>query len=531
MRKSILLMLGVLSLFSCTQEENAFLVDENSRTEVQELTAAEAQSKFARILSKAVSGSVEVRRFLKDEALKQFDNDYDVFYPYVKDKVVQGSQTFRDILLSYCDSDKELEQVEQAQPLLTILVPDLTLFWEFDASKWDVYDEEVAVLCREDKDNTLYENGEAIGQMETGDIPAFPCLVVKTNERLRVNTSVTRADGGASYEFVDDAFDGSKRAPQTRHWDADIDLEPQEDLEAYVSGSSLLSSVIQSYKEFKNVFNAFHRDYVYYGITKENKPGILNQRIREKLYRMCINPTAFIRLSDDEVDPKLQNTTQEKRQLSNAEILQRIWTDGAFEFRIYYYVGSENDDKAMDRKMSFTCRADKLFSVSQVHLHHKNSTAFRHQKNFYTVDAKNLKPKWLYVDELFDNKGQNRVFTEPWDLYSTSSVIYMFASEFDPDGSKTITKTISSEYVNKADFSIESEKGDFPVKLGYGFSSTKKVTAVAEIETTIGSDELGTIELRFTDPIILDDKNGTYRLYNCSSGDLQVTFLPIDSYE
>ena len=107
-------MLGVLSLFSCTQEENAFLVDENSRTEVQELTAAEAQSKFARILSKAVSGSVEVRRFLKDEALKQFDNDYDVFYPYVKDKVVQGSQTFRDILLSYCDSDKELEQVEQA---------------------------------------------------------------------------------------------------------------------------------------------------------------------------------------------------------------------------------------------------------------------------------------------------------------------------------------------------------------------------------------------------------------------------------
>ena len=63
MRKSILIMLGVLSLFSCTQEENAFLVDENSRTEVQELTAAEAQSKFARILSKAVSGSVEVRRF------------------------------------------------------------------------------------------------------------------------------------------------------------------------------------------------------------------------------------------------------------------------------------------------------------------------------------------------------------------------------------------------------------------------------------------------------------------------------------
>ena len=193
MRKSILLMLGVLSLFSCTQDENVFLVNESDEAKVQELTATEAQSKFARILSKAVSGSVEVRRFLKDEALKQFDNDYDVFYPYVKDKVVQGSQTFRDILLSYCDSDKELEQVEQAQPLLTILVPDLTLFWEFDASKWDVYDEEVAVLCREDKDNTLYENGEAIGQMETGDIPAFPCLVVKTNSLMNLSAMLSTA--------------------------------------------------------------------------------------------------------------------------------------------------------------------------------------------------------------------------------------------------------------------------------------------------------------------------------------------------
>lgn len=83
-----MLMLGVLSLFSCTQDENVFLVNESDKAKVQELTATEAQSKFARILSKAVSGSVEVRRFLKDEALKQFDNDYDVFYPYVKNKVV-----------------------------------------------------------------------------------------------------------------------------------------------------------------------------------------------------------------------------------------------------------------------------------------------------------------------------------------------------------------------------------------------------------------------------------------------------------
>ena len=533
MRKSILLMLGVLSLFSCTQDENVFLVNESDEAKVQELTATEAQSKFARILSKAVSGSVEVRRFLKDEALKQFDNDYDVFYPYVKDKVVQGSQTFRDILLSYCDSDKELEQVEQAQPLLTILVPDLTLFWEFDASKWDVYDEEVAVLCREDKDNTLYENGEAIGQMETGDIPAFPCLVVKTNERLRVNTSVTRADGGVSYEFVSDAFDGSKRAPQTRHWDADIDLEPQEDLDAYVSGSSLSPSIIQAYREFKDVFNACHRDYIYYGMTKDKKEGTLNRRIREKIWRFCVSPLAYqtISNSNDTEDPGLQNTTQEKRQLTNEEILQRIWTDGNFEFQFKVYVGKEGVETSADGGPYFTVKPQDLYSLGKVHLHHKNGTAFRHQKNFYTVDVDNLCAKWVYTDNLISGTKTNCVFSQPWNLYDTSSIFYIWVEEVDPSGSITTTQTVENKYEVKSSFTTttgDPEKGQ--VKVEYGTTHTSAVTQTVQKTVNIGSDQLGRLNLSFDDPVIIGEKSGTYRLYSPSTGTVQVTFLPLDIY-
>lgn len=64
-----------------------------------ELTTAEAQIRFAKLLSQAASGSIEVRRFLKKEATKQFDNDYDVFYPLVKNKIVADGKSFRDILL------------------------------------------------------------------------------------------------------------------------------------------------------------------------------------------------------------------------------------------------------------------------------------------------------------------------------------------------------------------------------------------------------------------------------------------------
>ena len=155
---------------------------------------ADAQLKFAKLLSQAASSNVEVRSFLKKEALAQFDNDYDIFYPMIKDKKVFGDQSFRDVLLSYCKEANELSEIEQSLPLLNIMIPDLSLFWDFNAATWDTSDKEVAVLCRDDKNNTLYENGENIGNMTNGDIPGFPCLVVKNNERMKITSVNTRSE-------------------------------------------------------------------------------------------------------------------------------------------------------------------------------------------------------------------------------------------------------------------------------------------------------------------------------------------------
>lgn len=55
-------------------------------------------SDFAVILSKAINQEPELREFIRNEALKQFDKDHDVFYPFVKDAMVAGDKTFRDIL-------------------------------------------------------------------------------------------------------------------------------------------------------------------------------------------------------------------------------------------------------------------------------------------------------------------------------------------------------------------------------------------------------------------------------------------------
>ena len=536
MKKYFVSLFCIAAFCACTDQVNEFPSQPDgsqSKTIVQApLDQVTAQKKFAKALSKAVSNSLEVRKFLKTEAMAQFDNDYDIFYPLVKNKIVYDKQSLRDILLSYCKDENELVQIEQSLPLLNILVPDLSLFWDFNAEKWNVDDKEVSVICRDDKDNTLYEDGENIGKMTTGDIPDFPCLVVKNNERMKVSSVNTRS-GEATYEFLSDAFDGSKRKPQTRHYEEDINLQPTEDLEAYVNGSEIMESVKNAWNEFKNVPNAYQRDYIYYGITKENKPGTLNRYIREKLYRFRIAANAYSAINDPTQDPTLQNTQKNKGYLTNEEIIQKIWTDGNFEFHFKSYISGEDSKEAMEISLKFTINPRDVFSLEKIHLKHKNSTAFRQSKNFYTVDAKNLKSKWIYPERV-DKNANNLVFTLPWDLYNKSLSIFMFVEEWDKGQTITQEKTVVSEFVNKADFSIEGSgsigKVSLSTKLGYGFSHTKSVSNKATIQTTVESDPLGTLYFQYNDPIIRDEINGTYKLYNVSSGSVAATLLPVDSY-
>jgi hypothetical protein len=535
MKKYFVSLFCIAAFCACTDQVNEFPSQPDgsqSKTIVQApLDQVTAQKKFAKALSKAVSNSLEVRKFLKTEAMAQFDNDYDIFYPLVKNKIVCDNQSLRDILLSYCKDENELIQIEQSLPLLNILVPDLSLFWDFNAEKWNVGDKEVSVICRDDKDNTLYEDGENIGKMTTGDIPDFPCLVVKNNERMKVSSVNTRS-GEATYEFLSDAFDGSKRKPQTRHYEEDINLQPTEDLEAYVNGSEIMESVKNAWNEFKNVPNAYQRDYIYYGITKENKPGTLNRYIREKLYRFRIAANAYSAINDPTQDPTLQNTQKNKGYLTNEEIIQKIWTDGNFEFHFKSYISGEDSKEAMEISLKFTINPRDVFSLEKIHLKHKNSTAFRQSKNFYTVDAKNLKSKWIYPERV-DKNANNLVFTLPWDLYNKSLSIFMFVEEWDKGQTITQEKTVVSEFVNKADFSIEGSgsigKVSLSTKLGYGFSHTKTVSNKATIQTTVESDPLGTLYFQYNDPIIRDEINGTYKLYNVSSGSVVATLLPVDS--
>lgn len=455
-----------------------------------------------------------------------------MFYPYVKHKVVSNGQTFREILLSYCENESELNQIEESSLLLNILVPDLSLFGSFCAENWDIKDNEVAVISRDDEDNTLYEDGENLGSLPLAEIPAFPCLVVKENERLRVNNNATRA-GEASYEFVANAYNGSLN-PQTRHSSFDQNVEATDNSEFYVPAADLHPAIIKAWEEFKNVPQAFQRDYIYYGITKSNQPGSLNRGFRESLYKFRIFPSWLSIISDQEgKDPKLVTSfTEKKRYLTNEEIVKRMWTDGKFEVSFESYIGAEKSIEAMRQRLSFSLSATQLWSLEKVHIDHKNSTAFRHSKNTYTVNPKDLKPRWIYPGKL---ESDNAVFVRPWDLYSYSTIINLFVSEYDESQTITVERSMVNQYVSKFDASAEASGGKegsmkYGVKVGYGYSDTSTSTSKTTTVTTTGSDDLGNLIYTYSDPIIINDtyKNTKgYKVFAIKAGNaVEAILLP-----
>lgn len=156
-----------------TRKDSLLSENEKATAQIPELTTAEAQMKFAKLLSQAASNSVEVRKFLKNEATKQFDNDYDVFYPMVKTKLLLTARVSK-IFYSLTANP------EWANRDWTVSVapkyPDsgLDTLWDFNAKKWDVNDKEVVVLCRDDERDTMYETEKTSGKWQKEMFPVFP---------------------------------------------------------------------------------------------------------------------------------------------------------------------------------------------------------------------------------------------------------------------------------------------------------------------------------------------------------------------
>ncbi|MEG0109039.1 MAG: hypothetical protein RR705_09350, partial [Lachnospiraceae bacterium] len=97
-----------------------------------------------------------------------------------------------------------------------------------------------------------------------------------------------------------------------------------------------------------------------------------------------------------------------------------------------------------------------------------------------------------------------------------------------------------NQYVNKFDASGEVSGGGtdgsmkWGVKMGYGYSQTSTNTSSTEINTTVGTDNLGNLIFNYSDPIIVDDSQKStkgYKVFAIKAGNaVEAILLPKSLY-
>lgn len=518
MKKTIILSVIIITSLIGFQSCEKSHLDEKEIQIESKLNADEAKILFTKILSKAMYNERDLRAFVKHEALKQIDNDYDVFYPFVKDKMLTNGFTFRDMLIKYSDGHHELLAIEATTPLLNILIPDFKIFHDFNAENWDIDNPEIAIAALVDSEEQIfYDNGEEFRLPKT-DIPGFPTLVVKDNERLKLKEGVkTKSIGSVNdYEFVDDAYD---RRLNTKNFGG-FGYRPQNFFN-YAS-----NSVIQAYYAFGVDKQYWQRDYIYWGMTKTKpKDGVFNNQVREYIQAIKIEGSAFSKIADQAEDPKVQDVhikSNDKNPLGTnyADIARKLWTDGSFEIVITVKKGG-----GIDQEIKFTVHPYDLFDIGTIRHTVKKKLLNRNRHVYSMVNPlSSIKGKWFYP---YNGNGQ---ILDVWDITKESLEMRMYIVEEDVSEEITTTKTVKNTYMNENNFKLDFGLGGIVskiTKLDLGMSNknsqSQEVTETILIKSTRESDDLGNLTFYYFDPIFIND---SLEPHISTTGSVSIAVLP-----
>jgi len=298
------LLLGTLALGSCNKNEST--ADLEIPVVVDAGTKEAHKERFAAVLSKAVYEREDVRAFLKKEALVQFDKNYYVFYPMVRNKKI-GEETFREVLLGH-SSEEEIREIEQNVPLLNILLANIPMLG-VKPEEMDTTEEEIPVAVARESATSLYLNGTNEGDLEKGEVPGFHLFVVNENKRVTpirasmqkmasTQENMGRAIPGTSFAFKDPNYDGTKVEVQPLLW------RPAENVDEKAA-----VAYHHFHRDDGSLYQrAYQRDHIYYGITPQNRVGSLNRSVKEYISFIEVNPSVYFKIADQEGDPRLKET-------------------------------------------------------------------------------------------------------------------------------------------------------------------------------------------------------------------------------
>lgn len=460
---------------------------------------------FSIILSKAVSKNKPLRDFIKAEALKQKDNDFDVIYELCKNEKIADNKTFREILIENETFEGAIAKVETELPTITILVPTLPND-SFSPYNWATESQIPMVGHVNRTDVDMYLDGEKGMSLKNGQVPGFPTLVVKNNERIRMRAPGIKASSNSSLsssqlEFVHEAYDGinnptkpyseakaesiSKLNASANRLTANSTTYQRSSYDPYYFESPQIYT--DAYNKFLPQNGGWQRDHIYYNL--ENVPdakGALNQTMTESIMAIKIHPSA-LNIIQDEGDPTY-NTNFSNRASEQTYATAKMWTEGEFEIQIDVITSDVEGGGAATTRVA-SIKPIELFDVQYT------TQSFGNPRNgdYTTVYTfKEVLPKFYYCN----------LPIKEWNLQKMGYTWKISVRENDKPTTYTDSEKVFTKYATN--FSIEPGSGTLKkIGLKFGASAERSDEVTSSVQRTQENDYIGDALVNFGDAVLI----------------------------
>jgi hypothetical protein len=523
---------------------------------------------FGRAFALAIKENPELRKFIKEEAQKKFNKDYDVMYHLVKNKPLSGQyyrssnnttstyNTLRSLLLNYFENESELVQIENQLPLLTVFVPELPES-SFSAETWDVDDPEQIPVVAIRLDNTnevpmidIVNNHEYVLEMDL--IPGYPVVVIKNNERLVVNnnnhnfiksSTVLNTGDGLSYRFIDDNFNSNITSLSPAIIDNDGGIYGG----SFGGGTSSSQCTIpfphipgrqNTVSPFlQNAFNIFEgvvtqawqRDNIYYQLTPTVTTNTyVGGKYVEAIsyFRFQGNPADVFNFMSNQFngsnpDPQLIN--------QNWESNRRVpWTDGRFEIGISVTDNAKNRPN-VNATLAFDAKASDLFTYTHTSITRwRGVWPVRWRRTYYKPVINGFKG----MDFTSIALDATKLHIHSWDLTEYSNIWNFEIKELDFTTEFTTQTSNVKKYNTNVNIDTSIPLGEkIKVGLKFGASTEETNTSTRTLKWVEGSDFLGMFDVPFGDRIVIKNpcNNQLYpRLYTSSRCAIEIRPIQVE---
>lgn len=517
MKKNVLIkvtLLGVIFLTALSCKKNGSGEAEIESLRSNQLKAESAKEQFAVILSKAIEKDADLREFIKNEALLQFDKDFDVFYPLVKEKEVSKGQTFKEKLDLYAENRDQLSAIESALPLLTIYIP--TLPSGFSANSWDATKEIplVSPIVANSKQSVFFGGGKEVVSLTNKEIPGFPTLVIKNNERVVLKDNIKMKGqsgssvlGKSTYAFIDDAFNGTIK----------LKGDPGGETNHLISfgADEVKPELVNAFDIMGLASDKWQRDHIYYGLNlNANTEGPLNRRFRETIRSIRFTQAAMNKMVDQD-DPRAPTDV---RYFGPNHI--PYWTDGNFEIKFDVLI---NNTAGLGTTLTKYTQINPNLIFNLSYTRTLRPLSFMWRENY----------RYIYtLSSISCNRYALDIPLVTWDLETNGTSWKIFVSEIDDQQTTTRSESTTTEYATNFSFNIgwgeTTKKG-----LNFGASAKQTKTNSYSVVTQLNSDDLGTLELNFSDPVILKkigSSNTLYDMYSVYNPYVELVIMPKAAY-